>query len=46
VTRGFGVPVRECRADDLGETLAWGLEQDGPAAIVLRCTLTAAEPTP
>jgi acetolactate synthase-1/2/3 large subunit len=46
VIRGFGVPVRESRPDDLGEQLAWGFEQDGPAAVVLRCRLTAAAPTP
>lgn len=45
IVRGFGVPVRESRPDDLAEQLAWAFAQDGPAAVVLRARLTAAAPT-
>lgn len=46
VVAGFGLPVRESRPETLGEQLAWALDQDGPAVVVLRAKLTAAQPTP
>ncbi len=46
VTEGFGVPVRAATPGDLGEHLEWALAQPGPAAVVLRAQIAAAEPTP
>jgi acetolactate synthase-1/2/3 large subunit len=45
VAAGFGVPVRIATPADLGEQLRWALAQRGPAVVVLRATLTAAQPT-
>ncbi len=45
IIAGFGVPVRETRPDQLAQELGWALDQDGPAAVVLRAQLTAARPT-
>ncbi len=46
IAEGFGVPVRTTTPADLGEHLAWGLGQPGPAAVVLRTKIAAAAPTP
>lgn len=46
IAAGFGMPVRDCGPDGLGDQLSWALDQDGPTAIVLRAQLTAARPTP
>ena len=40
-----GVPVRSATPEDLAEHLAWALDQDGPAAVVLTAQLRAAGPT-
>jgi acetolactate synthase-1/2/3 large subunit len=45
VTEAFGVAVRIATPDDLGEHLEWALSQAGPAAVVLRTKLAAAQPT-
>jgi acetolactate synthase-1/2/3 large subunit len=42
----FGVPVRSGGPDDLTDDLAWALAQDGPAVVIVRTLLTAAQPTP
>jgi len=41
-----GIPNRLTSPDRLAADLTWALETPGPAAIVLRETLTAAAPTP
>ena len=45
VAAGFGVPVRTATPYDLAEQLAWALDLEGPAAVVLDAKLTAAQPT-
>jgi acetolactate synthase I/II/III large subunit len=45
IAAGYGVPVREATADDLGAQLAWAAGQEGPAVVVLRAMLAAAAPT-
>lgn len=40
-----GVPVRSATPEDLAEHLAWALDQDGPAAVVLTAQLRAGGPT-
>ena len=45
VARAFGVPVRAAVPEDLPEHLTWALEQPGPAAVVLKTRLVAAQPT-
>jgi acetolactate synthase-1/2/3 large subunit len=42
----FGVPARSGGVDEAAENLAWGLEQDGPAVVVVRARLASALPTP
>ncbi len=42
----FGVPVRSGGADEAADNLAWGLEQNGPAVVVVRARLASALPTP
>lgn len=41
-----GVPSRATTAEGLAADLAWALEVNGPAALILRATLVAAKPTP
>lgn len=41
----FGVPARRATPDDLGGQLEWALGQSGPAAVVLRGRIAAAQPT-
>ncbi|HEY3727309.1 MAG TPA: thiamine pyrophosphate-binding protein [Solirubrobacteraceae bacterium] len=45
VAEAFGVPVATATPDDLGERLGWALRQPGPAAVVLRTKIAAAQPT-
>lgn len=45
VASAFGVPVRSAVPEDLAERLEWALEEPGPAAIILRADLVAAQPT-
>ncbi|HWE09401.1 MAG TPA: thiamine pyrophosphate-binding protein, partial [Solirubrobacteraceae bacterium] len=46
VAAAFGVPARAATPEDMGEHLAWALAQPGPAVVVLRTRLAAAQPTP
>jgi acetolactate synthase-1/2/3 large subunit len=46
IAQAYGVPVRQATPADLGEHLRWGFAQAGPAAVVLRTRLVAAQPTP
>jgi acetolactate synthase-1/2/3 large subunit len=46
VAAAFGVPARAATPDDVAEHLAWALAQPGPAAVVLRTRIAAAQPTP
>jgi acetolactate synthase I/II/III large subunit len=41
----FGVPARSGGIDKAADNLAWGLEQDGPAVVVVRALLASARPT-
>ena len=45
VAAAFGLPVRIAAPEDLGAQLAWALVQDGPAVVVLRSRIAAAQPT-
>jgi thiamine pyrophosphate-dependent acetolactate synthase large subunit-like protein len=45
VAQAFGVPARVATPADLAEHLNWALSQPGPAAVVLRTTIAAAQPT-
>ncbi len=45
VAEAFGVPVRAATPQDLDEHLAWALDEDGPAAVVLRTRIAASQPT-
>ena len=45
VAAAFGLPVRTATPGDLAQQLRWALDTPGPAVVVLRCTLTAAQPT-
>jgi acetolactate synthase-1/2/3 large subunit len=45
VASAFGVPVRSTTPEDLGDRLRWAFAQPGPAAVVLRATISAARPT-
>ncbi|MFL5860719.1 MAG: thiamine pyrophosphate-binding protein [Solirubrobacteraceae bacterium] len=46
VAEAFGVPVRAATLANVPEQLDWALSQPGPAAVVLRAELVAAQPTP
>jgi acetolactate synthase-1/2/3 large subunit len=41
----YGVPVRTATPADLAEQLAWAMAESGPAVVVLRQRLVAAQPT-
>ena len=45
VASAFGVPVRTAMPEDLPARLQWALDQPGPAAVVLKADLVAAQPT-
>jgi acetolactate synthase-1/2/3 large subunit len=45
VAAGFGVPARAATPDDVAEHLTWALSEPGPAAVVLRTRIAAAQPT-
>jgi acetolactate synthase-1/2/3 large subunit len=45
IALAYNVPVRTTSPDDLGEHLQWAFEQEGPAVVVLRQLLAAAQPT-
>ena len=46
VCRGFGVPVRTVEPPELAAALDWAFEREGPAAVVLRASVAAHQPTP
>jgi acetolactate synthase-1/2/3 large subunit len=45
VVGAFGVAHRAATPEDLGDALAWALAADGPAAVILRTRIAAAQPT-
>ncbi len=45
IADAYGVPVRTATPDDLGEQLHWALDEPGPAVVVLRQLIAAAQPT-
>jgi acetolactate synthase-1/2/3 large subunit len=45
IADAYGVPVRTATPEDLGEQLRWALSEPGPAVVVLRQLITAAQPT-
>jgi acetolactate synthase I/II/III large subunit len=45
VCRGFGVPVQTVEPPELAGALAWAFEREGPAAVVLRASVAAHQPT-
>jgi acetolactate synthase I/II/III large subunit len=45
VASAFGVPVRTTSGDDFAEQLEWALGQPGPAVVILKAGLIAAQPT-
>ncbi len=45
IADAYGVPVRTATPDDLGEQLRWALDEPGPAVVVLRQLIVAAQPT-
>jgi acetolactate synthase I/II/III large subunit len=46
VCRGFGVPVQSVEPPQLAAALEWAFEREGPAAVVLRASVAAHQPTP
>jgi acetolactate synthase-1/2/3 large subunit len=46
LARAFGVPVRAGGPDDLAANLDWAIAEPGPAMVVLRAAIAAAQPTP
>ena len=46
VCRGFGVPVQTVEPPELAGALEWAFEREGPAAVVLRASVAAHQPTP
>jgi acetolactate synthase-1/2/3 large subunit len=45
IAAAYGVPVRQATPEDLGAQLRWALGEDGPAAVVLRTRIAAAQLT-
>jgi acetolactate synthase-1/2/3 large subunit len=45
VAGAFGLPVRVSTPEDLGEHLSWAMAQSGPAVVILRARIAAAQPT-
>ena len=45
IADAYGVPVRTAAPETLGERLQWALDEPGPAVVVLRQLITAAQPT-
>jgi acetolactate synthase-1/2/3 large subunit len=45
IVQGFGVPVATAAPDELSQHLEWALHQPGPAAVVVRAKIAAAQPT-
>jgi acetolactate synthase I/II/III large subunit len=45
IASAYGVPVRTATPADLGEQLRWAFDEPGPAVVVLRQLIVAAQPT-
>jgi acetolactate synthase I/II/III large subunit len=45
IAAAYGVPVRTAAPDTLGEQLRWAFDEPGPAMVVLRQRIAAAQPT-
>jgi acetolactate synthase-1/2/3 large subunit len=45
IADAYGVPARTATPEDLGERLRWAFGEPGPAVVVLRQLITAAQPT-
>ncbi len=45
IAGGYNVPVRTASPEDLAEQLHWALDHNGPAVVVLRQLIAAAQPT-
>jgi acetolactate synthase-1/2/3 large subunit len=45
IADAYGVPVRTATPENLGERLRWALDAPGPAVVVLRQLIAAAQPT-
>ncbi|HEX3689132.1 MAG TPA: thiamine pyrophosphate-binding protein [Solirubrobacteraceae bacterium] len=45
IAGAYNVPVRTATPENLGEQLRWALDAPGPAVVVLRQRITAAQPT-
>ncbi len=45
IAEAYGVAVRTATPENLGEQLHWALDQPGPAVVVLRQLIAAAQPT-
>ena len=45
IADAYGVPVRTATPEDLGQQLQWALDEPGPAMVVLRQLIVAAQPT-
>jgi acetolactate synthase-1/2/3 large subunit len=46
IADAYGVPVRDAGPETLGGELSWALDQPGPAVVVLRQLIVAAQATP
>jgi acetolactate synthase-1/2/3 large subunit len=46
LARAFGVPVRAGGPDDLSANLDWAIAEPGPAMVVVKANIAAAQPTP
>jgi thiamine pyrophosphate-dependent acetolactate synthase large subunit-like protein len=46
IADAYGVPVRNAGPETLGGELSWALDQPGPAVVVLRQLIVAAQATP
>ena len=45
IAAAYGVPVQTATPENLGEQLRWAFDQPGPAVVVLRRLIAAAQPT-
>ena len=45
IADAYGVPVRTAAPENLSEQLQWALDESGPAVVVLRQLIAAAQPT-
>jgi acetolactate synthase I/II/III large subunit len=45
IAAAYGVPVQTATPENLGQQLRWAFDQPGPAVVVLRRLIAAAQPT-